>query len=75
MGPRNHISCLSYKRNWWAYTIFPVQLLYLEGVVSFQDYVVVELVPQGCRSELGAGEVGKRAQVDAIRSASNEGEQ
>jgi hypothetical protein len=52
-----------------------VQLLYLEGVTSLQDHIVVKFVPQRSSGELRTGKFGKRTKVDAIDSATNKNKQ
>lgn len=58
-----------------SHTVFIVQVLYLEGVVTLANYIVVELVPQSGSSELGTGEFGQRAKINAIYSLSDKGEE
>jgi hypothetical protein len=58
-----------------SHTIFIVQFFYLEGVVTLANYIVVELVPQSGSGELGTGEFGQRAKINAIYSLSDKGEE
>lgn len=74
MGPANQVSNVLYEGKRLVYTIFLMQFLYLEGIVSLADHIVVELIPQSGGRELGTRELRQGAKVDAIHSASNKRE-
>lgn len=74
MGPIQFIGRLK-EINLAPHTIFIMQFFYLEGVVTLANYIVVELVPQSRSRELGAGEFGQRAEINAIYSLSDKGEE
>ena len=74
MGPLNQVSHVLYEGEGLVYTVFLVQLLYLERIVSLADHIVVELVPQSGSRELGTGELRQGTKVDTVHPASNKGE-
>lgn len=75
IGPKNPISQEEREGSWpIRRTISPVQLLYLEGVASLADHIVVELVPQGCSCEFRAGKFREGTKVDTVHPASNKRE-
>jgi hypothetical protein len=51
-----------------SFTIFLVQLFDLESVLSFLDYIVVSLVPQGGRGQTRTWEFGQGAEIETIHN-------
>lgn len=52
-------------------TILFVHLLDLVEVLSLVDDIVVQLVPEGCCSDLGTGELGDGREVKAVDHQAN----
>jgi hypothetical protein len=66
------VSHLSKNRGARRRTVLLVQLCDLESVLALQDIVIVKLIPQRRRSELGTGKFGQRGETEAVDNTNDD---